>query len=161
MMKQLQKSDRGQIVFWASQTCTRIRRLFVCLWPCSGSLIYRHICLMINQKTHQINPMAPEDSLLHSLPLGFLFVVFQRFVFPCWFFVFPFFSFRDLFFFAFFVFPFLSGRLVIFCLFSFFPENCFSLLVFCLFLPFLSGRLVNGTGNGYGQQSQYLVTALK
>ena len=32
----LQKSDKGQIFYWSSQTCSRIRRLFVrCLSPCS------------------------------------------------------------------------------------------------------------------------------
>ena len=29
----------------------------------SGSLIYRHICLMNHEKTHQTNPMAPWDPL--------------------------------------------------------------------------------------------------
>ena len=27
----LQKSDKGQILYWSSQTCTRVRRLFGCL----------------------------------------------------------------------------------------------------------------------------------
>ena len=31
----------------------------------------------------------------------------------------------------------------------------------CICICFLSDRLVNGTGNGYRQESQYLVTALK
>ena len=31
-------------------------------WPCSGSHIYRHICLN-HQETDQTNPMAPWDSL--------------------------------------------------------------------------------------------------
>ena len=31
-------------------------------WPCSGSHIYRHICLN-HQRTHQTNLMAPWDSL--------------------------------------------------------------------------------------------------
>ena len=29
----------------------------------SGSLIYRHICLMNHEKTHQTNPLAPWDPL--------------------------------------------------------------------------------------------------
>ena len=44
-------------------------------------------------------------------------------------------------------------------LFSFFV---FVFVLFlCICICFLSDRLVNGTGNGYRQESQYLVTALK
>ena len=39
-------------------------------WPCSGSHIYRHICLN-HQETYQTNPMAPLDSLDIPIdPLG-------------------------------------------------------------------------------------------
>ena len=44
------------------------------------------------------------------------------------------------------------------------PVSFFVFLFCCLFLfdfVFFSDRLVDGIGNGYGQQSQYLVTALK
>ena len=49
-----------------------VTEFFVCkdlLYYCvsvqekSGSLIYRHMCIMNHEKTHQTNPMAPWDPL--------------------------------------------------------------------------------------------------
>ena len=36
----------------------------------SGSLIYRHICLMNHEKTYQTNPMAPWDPLIALVALN-------------------------------------------------------------------------------------------
>ena len=57
LRKLLQKSDKGQIIYWSSQTCSRIRRLFVrCLSPCSKTW-----------KLPYFRPFQPDTQILSAL----------------------------------------------------------------------------------------------